>query len=427
MDKLFFQCVKFSLIASVIVIGILVFRLIVKKTPKWIDCALWALVAIRLIVPFSFESKMSIIPNENIVSNNFTRISFVFTGSAEKSMPSAIAIIWVIGIAIMIAYGIGSSLYLKHVLSTATLFETGVKQSDKIESSFVFGLIKPIIYVPYNLSEGDIKQVLAHEKAHITRRDYLWKIAGFLILSVYWFNPFMWVAFLLLGRDMESACDEKVIKGLNVEDRKSYSYALLECSVKKGIVYSCPVAFGEINVKARINNVMNYKKPKLTTILAATAFCAIAGGVAMTNQPKAEAAVLETTEEVSTEETMLCDDCIAKIKVDESMICDDCIVKIKVDESMMCDECKEKQDINSGETLILKLYTTGEADISEIESGLEESIVKFVKEHTEMNYNIKSVEFVGEEKLKNSQSTISRIDVDIDSETNDAIVTVTID
>ena len=156
---------------------------------------------------------------------------------------------------------------MKHQLATATLLRKGVKQSEYIDSAFVFGIIKPIIYVPYSIKGSQLEYVLMHEQVHIKHRDYLWKMIGFLLLAVYWFNPFIWIAYVLMCRDMEGACDEKVIKDMENDERQRYSLTLLDCSDHRGFSVVHPIAFGEVNVKKRIKNIINYKKTKFSIII----------------------------------------------------------------------------------------------------------------------------------------------------------------
>lgn len=275
MEMLFLKLLNMSINASILVLIVLVFRLIFKKAPKWINCILWALVGIRLVIPFSFESKVSLIPREEpipttivyqlnpqlnspsqavneYVSNSLATSPY---DSASKTgiLLFALGCIWLIGLIIMILYSIISYAVLRNKLKTSTLYAKGIKQSDSIASPFVLGVFKPIIYIPYSLIGSDLEYVISHEKAHIRRKDYLWKPLGFLILSIHWFNPVIWIAYIMLCRDIEAACDEKVISNLDEISRKGYSLALLNCSVKHKLITACPVAFGETGVKSRID------------------------------------------------------------------------------------------------------------------------------------------------------------------------------
>lgn len=302
MEALFLKLANISLVASWVAVAVLAIRLIFKKVPKWVLCALWAMVAIRLVLPSSFESALSIIPNASPLPDDiiYTARPQIESGFAvidqavnpllesslkpsefESANPTQIwsfmlACVWIAGMVGMLIYAVASSLVIKIKLSTATLFAKGIKQSEKIESPFVMGLIKPTIYIPYSVKGSDIAYVVAHEKAHISRLDYIWKPLGFLLLSVYWFNPVMWISYSMLCKDIESACDEYVVKKMEIGERRAYSTALLNCSVSRKTIAVCPLAFGEISVKSRIKSVMNYKKPSFWIgIVSAAIFCAV--------------------------------------------------------------------------------------------------------------------------------------------------------
>lgn len=310
MEALFLKLVNLSLTAGWLVLAVVVLRLIFRKAPRWIFCALWGLVALRLICPVSVESVLSLIPSAeplpqdiiytatphidsgiemvDRVVNPILMESLGAAGPLTSANPTQIwsfilAHVWVIGAAAMLLYALASFLLLKHRVSTATLLKKGVKQSERVVSPFVLGVIRPVIYLPYGISDDDLEHVLAHEQAHIRRKDHWWKPIGFLLLSVYWFNPLMWVAYVLLCRDIEAACDEKVIKGMEKEPRRAYSTALLNCSVHRRSIAACPLAFGETGVKSRIKNVMNYKKPAFWTILLAVVAAIIAAVCLLTN------------------------------------------------------------------------------------------------------------------------------------------------
>jgi len=307
MESLFLDIVNISITAGWFILAVMLLRMILKKAPKWIFCALWALVAFRLICPFSIESALSLIPSAQPLSQELFSAPLPSAGSPLSGTPGtfspafpsssaadpgdsasplqiwlfAAACIWLTGAAILLLYAIVSFLLLKHRLATATLFAPGIKQSEKVESPFVLGFFRPIIYLPYTIAENDLEYVIAHERAHIQRKDHWWKPVGFIILSVYWFHPLVWAAYLLLCRDIEAACDEKVIASTNQDYRRAYSTALLNCSITRRHIAACPIAFGETSVKSRIKSVMNYKKPAFWLILAAvilslaTAICLI--------------------------------------------------------------------------------------------------------------------------------------------------------
>ena len=292
--------INISITAGYIILAIVLIRFLFKKAPKKIVCAMWGIAALRLLLPFSIESVFSLIPATQTIQTESLR----YQGLALKS-PAVIDVItnlvypqnisvelnttvdrlqdkimlftfvWIAGVALMLLYAVISAVALKRKVSTATLLGHGIKQTDAIDSPFLFGIFKPTIYIPYSVSADDMEYVIAHEQAHIKRRDYLWKPLGFIILSVYWFHPIIWVAYILLCKDIEAACDEKVIKDMQDEDRRSYSTALLNCSVKRPVITACPLAFGEVSVKDRIKNVMNYKKPAFWVIIVAAVLCIV--------------------------------------------------------------------------------------------------------------------------------------------------------
>lgn len=284
-----------SISASWIVLAVLLLRLLLKKAPKWITVLLWGIVAIRLICPFSIESVMSLIPSAETISpeimmdrnpeinsgvpiiNNVVNpiISESFTPDpATSANPLQLwiptfAIIWIVGIMGLVLYTIISYIRVKRKIGTAILLRDNIFQSENVISPFVLGIIKPKIYLPFNMNEQDMEHVIAHEQAHINRKDHWWKPLGFLILTVHWFNPLMWLGYVLLCRDIELACDEKVIKEMNTEQKADYSQVLLTCSVNRRMIAACPLAFGEVGVKDRVKSVLNYKKPAFWIIVVA--------------------------------------------------------------------------------------------------------------------------------------------------------------
>lgn len=355
MEMLFLKLLNMSINASILVAIVLVFRLVFKKAPKWISCILWALVGIRLIVPFSFESRASLIPSEepipttivhqlnpqidtsSQVINEYVSNSLATSpyDSATKTgiLFFALGCIWLIGLAIMLSYLFISYLVLRNKLRTSTMYMKGIKQSDRIDSPFVLGIFKPTIYIPYSISGADLEYVISHEKAHISRKDYLWKPLGFLVLSVYWFNPAIWIAYIILCRDIESACDEKVISVLDEDSRKGYSLALLDCSVNHKFITACPVAFGETDVKSRIRGIMNYKKPAFWIIIFAIIACIIVGICFITN-PKNDKVKADETE-ANVTETTIAETSVTETSATETSIAETSDTNITVTEEII--------------------------------------------------------------------------------------------
>ena len=314
MTSVFLRIVNISFTAGWLILAVIALRLLLRKAPKWLICLLWALVALRLLIPFSIESALSLIPSnevvsESIVSNQTPSIDTGFvvvnntvnpiisnTFSSETQVShnpirifvSIASIVWIIGIAMMLIYAIISFDKLKRQVSTAIPFE---KESysyrtfvcDDIQSPFILGIIKPLIFIPSSLDEETIEYVYAHENAHIKRHDHWWKPLGFLLLSVYWFNPLCWVAYILLCKDIEAACDEKVIKDKDKNYLALYSQALLECAVQRKRISACPLAFGETGVKSRVKGILSYKKPAFWIIVIAVVAIIVAAVCFLTN------------------------------------------------------------------------------------------------------------------------------------------------
>lgn len=294
MAGIFLKIVNMSISACWIVLAIILLRFVLKKAPKWINCVLWGLAGLRLVLPFSFESVFSLIPSAETITkapdsprphidsgvtiidnqvNSYLQGNY-FEGVTRPmgnfvDITTILAIVWIVGIAALLIYTIISFLRLKGKIGTAVLLRDNIYQSEAVVSPFVLGVIKPKIYLPFNMNGQDMNHVIAHERAHIRRKDHLWKPLGFLILTLHWFNPVVWFGYILLCRDIELACDEKVVKELNNEQRADYSEALLACSVNRRMIAACPLAFGEVGVKDRIKSVLNYKKPAFWIIVVA--------------------------------------------------------------------------------------------------------------------------------------------------------------
>ena len=305
MEEIFLKVIDLSITASWMVVAVLFLRLIFRRSPKWVCCFMWALVALRLVFPVSIESELSLLPSAELLPNDIlytetpkidSGIGFIddlinplFSGAfsandvanagAIQTLISVFSWIWVYGAVAMLLYALMSYMRLKSRVAESTPFCENIKQCGNIASPFVLGIFNPRIYLPYSISNADIPYVVSHEKAHISRRDHLWKPIGFILLAIYWFNPLLWVAYILLCRDIERSCDEKVIREMKKEERRAYSTALLHCSVRHRAITACPTAFGETDVKGRIKGIMGYKKPASAlvllaiTVTVATAVC----------------------------------------------------------------------------------------------------------------------------------------------------------
>ena len=313
MSELFLKIINMSISASWLVLAVLILRFVLKKAPKWINVLLWGIVAIRLICPFSFESPLSLIPSaetiplnigmdstptinsgisaiNNAVNPIISQSNTPMAGASVNLLQITIGIyeyIWIFGMIALVLYTAISYWRLHRKVDTAVRYKDNIFQSENVKSPFVLGIIKPRIYLPFKMNGQYLEYVVAHEQAHICRKDHWWKPLGFLLLMIHWFNPLMWLAYVLLCRDIELACDEKVIKELGNEQRGDYTQALVACSVNRRVIAACPLAFGEVGVKERVKSVMNYKKPAFWIILASALICAAAAVCFLTN-PKTE-------------------------------------------------------------------------------------------------------------------------------------------
>lgn len=291
----FSHVLNLSITASWLILAVLLLRLLLRKAPRWITVALWGLVALRLLMPFSIESSFSLIPSSETVPEELLRyqgvqlqeparldvvdnpalyhneVSIELEQSVDRVQWSMVKLTfpWLIGVGLMLLYAAVSYIRLRRQVRTAVRLRENIYQSENVPSPFVLGVIRPRIYLPFTMEEQSLPHVIAHEQARIRRRDHWWKPLGFLLLSIHWFNPLMWLAYWLLCRDIELACDEKVIKELGTEDRADYSEALLRCSAGQRRISACPLAFGESDVKKRVKSVLSYKKPAFWVIAAA--------------------------------------------------------------------------------------------------------------------------------------------------------------
>lgn len=309
MEALFLKLFNMSVTSSWIVLAVIILRPLLKKAPKAVTVFLWGLVGIRLICPFSFESVLSLIPSGEILPNDIlttktpaidSGISYfnqavnpVINNSLAPDVENSVnpmqvvafiaAVFWIIGIAAMLIYAVISYIRIYRQVREGVRQDGNIYVCDRISAPFILGVFRPKIYLPSSIDRQDAEYVIAHERAHLKRRDHLIKPFGFLLLTVYWFNPVIWIAYILLCRDIELACDERVIKELGEQAKKPYSSALINCSLPRRSVAACPLAFGEVGVKSRIKSVLNYKKPAFWIVAAALALCVILPVVFLTN------------------------------------------------------------------------------------------------------------------------------------------------
>ena len=317
MNELFLKIINMSISASWLVLAVLILRFVLKKAPKWINVLLWGIVAIRLICPFSFESPLSLIPSaetiplnigmdstptinsgisaiNNAVNPIISQSNTPMAGASVNLLQITIGIyeyIWIFGMIALALYTAISYWRLHRKVDTAVRYKDNIFQSENVSFPFVLGIIKPRIYLPFKMNGQYLEHVVAHEQAHICRKDHWWKPLGFLLLMIHWFNPLMWLAYVLLCRDIELACDEKVIKELGNEQRGDYTQALVACSINRRMIAACPLAFGEVSVKERVKSVMNYKKPAFWVIIISVIVC-VGVAVCFLTNPKQDSYTL---------------------------------------------------------------------------------------------------------------------------------------
>ncbi len=309
METLFIRILNLSITAGWIVLAVLLLRLVLKQAPKWLHAAMWALVGIRLVCPFSLESIFSLIPSTETVPQDIlyaqspaihsgitpfnAAVNPVLTESFAPTVGDSVnpmqvvmtiaSAVWVAGIGGMLLYSLISFLRIRRSVREAIPLQENIRVCDRIDTPFILGVFRPQIYLPSVMPQEDMTHVIAHEHAHLQRRDHLWKPLGFLLLSVHWFNPLLWAAYVLLCRDIELACDEKVIAGMDITQRKAYSSALLSCSLPRRTIAACPLAFGEVGVKTRIRRILHYKRPAFWILLVSAAALAITAVCFLTN------------------------------------------------------------------------------------------------------------------------------------------------
>jgi len=310
MSGIFLKLLNLSISASWLVLVVLALRLMLKRAPKWVNVLLWGMVALRLMVPFSIESALSLIPSAETVSpevvqfdpaptitSGVTIIDNAVNPSLSESFAAAplasvnplyvwtylAGWVWLIGLAAMLLYALVSYLRLRRRVSASIRLWENIYVCDEVPSPFILGIVRPRIYLPSALDEAQRGSVLSHERAHLARRDHWWKPLGFALLAVYWFNPLLWLAYTLLCRDIELACDERVLRGMDAGQVKDYSSALLACSVPRRMLAACPLAFGEVGVGARVKNALRYKKPAFWVVAASVAVCVVVAVCFLTN------------------------------------------------------------------------------------------------------------------------------------------------
>ena len=312
MAAVFLKLLNLSISASWLVLAVLVLRLVSKRSPKWMNVLLWGIVALRLVLPFSVESALSLIPSAETVSPAVVQFDpaptitsgvSIIDNAVNPSLSEHFAAVptmsvnplyvwteiagwvWLIGLGTMLLYALVSYLRLRRRVRVSLPVQDHIYLCDAISSPFILGVVKPHIYLPSGLDEVQRQNVLSHEQAHLARRDHWWKPLGFALLAVYWFNPVLWLAYALLCRDIELACDERVIRTMDESAVKTYSTVLLACSMPRKAAITCPLAFGEVGVKERVKNALHYKKPAFWVVAASVAVCVVVAVCFLTNPP----------------------------------------------------------------------------------------------------------------------------------------------
>lgn len=286
MERFLQNLLTASIHGSILIFAVLLLRLVLLKTPKKYICYLWLLAGIRLLLPIEIRSDLSLQPEFTL---SFAKIS-------SLKWAAVLPWVWAVIAACFAIYSLISYLKLKNQVRDAIQIRGGW-ESDKIETAFILGFIKPKIYIPMGMDSQSRLNILAHERTHLDKGDHWIKMIGFLALALHWFNPLVWVAYILLCKDIETACDERVIRFMELDERKAYSSALLRCSSRRAHFAASPVAFGEVSVKQRILSILKYKKPSFwLSLLGVLAFFFVAVCF-LTSPPAAQTEVLSPEEQ----------------------------------------------------------------------------------------------------------------------------------
>lgn len=348
MNRIFSTLLTMSIGAAWLILTVILLRLLLKQAPKWVNCVLWGFVGLRLVCPFVPESRFSLMPGVLRMQNRYgsaadltlaqtpvsggklsqtvvdgagaagltgiqtgaRAVTTGFRGEWIQQILSVGSIFWLIGVIVLLGYAVYSYLRVRRQVSEAVWLRENFWICDQVKSPFILGLLKPKIYLSSSMEKAQLPYVIAHEQAHLRRGDQWWKPLGFVLLMIHWYNPFVWVAYILFCRDLELACDESAVRDLTLEERKNYSYALLSCSMQRRLVTVCPLAFGEVGVKKRVKEILNYKKPSFWILLAAVVVCVIVA-VCFLTDPKDGTTVILTNEAGNSEAGAEADNAIA--------------------------------------------------------------------------------------------------------------------
>ena len=269
MTTVFLVVLSMSISASWLIAALLMLRLLLRKMPKRSVILLWGLVGLRLLIPFSIESRLSLIPGN--------RPGTTPVVSESGQIPEIWSLLWLMGILLFTTYFLISYWHFMRKLDTAVFLQEKTYQSDRIQAALVVGLWRPKIYIPFRMESDSMAYILAHEQAHIRRRDHWWKLLAYFMLTLHWFNPLVWIAYVMLGRDMELACDEEVIRDLDTQARGDYAQALMMNSRHRHHSTVYRLCFGEIGVKERVRSVLNYQRPSAWHSVVLAVFSIVLG------------------------------------------------------------------------------------------------------------------------------------------------------
>lgn len=313
MDAVFLKILNMSISSIWLILAVALMRLLLKKAPKGLFVALWGMAALKLCLPFSFESVLSLVPSgetvpqnialstspainsgvnvidnavNTVINHNFAPVDVTASVNPMQILIAVLSNVWFFGVLAMVIYCIATYVVLRGKVGASIKLKENIYICDSIPGPFILGVIRPRIYIPSDLEECQTVHIIAHERAHLKRLDNLWKPLGFIILAIHWFNPLVWLAYVLLCRDIEFACDERVVKTMSEDEIKAYSSTLLNCSVSKRLITACPVSFGEVGVKERIKSVLSYKKPVFWVLIIAVIASVGVGIFFLTNPPE---------------------------------------------------------------------------------------------------------------------------------------------
>lgn len=309
MENIFIRILNMGIAAGWLILAVMLLRIIFKNMPKGMRCILWGLAGIRLVCPYTIQSALSLIPSAQTIRPDIVyqqkpeihsgigalnrTVNPLLSESFAPDITASVnplqiwlflaSLIWIAGMVLMAVYAVGSYCVLYRKIRESVRWKDNLYFCDHINTPFILGVVRPKIYLPSSMDEKHISYVCAHENAHLARLDHIWKPLGFLLLSIYWFHPLCWAAYWLFCKDLELACDEKAVRDYDVCSRKAYAGALLECSTHCHRMPACPLAFGEVGVKKRIQGVLDYQKPAFWKVIIATVICVMAAACFLTN------------------------------------------------------------------------------------------------------------------------------------------------